>query len=96
MYPTHTIHVDFCKYGGLDYIVLVDRLTGYIRAEQTANQGTDSAIKVIQNWSLLFGFPLRVISDGGRVQKRLQKKIEKPQCKTQTFLRILSTIKQSC
>merc|ERR1712236_151107 len=40
IYLNHTIHVDFCEYGGLDYIVLVDRLTGYIRAEQTANQGT--------------------------------------------------------
>ena len=65
IYPNHTINVDFCEYGGLDYIVLVERLTGYIRAEQTANQGTDSAIQVRKNWSLLFGFPLRVISDGG-------------------------------
>ena len=51
--------------GGVDYIVLVDRLTGYIRAEQTPNQGTDSAIQVIKNWSLLFGYPLKIISDGG-------------------------------
>ena len=65
LYPNHTIHVDFCEYGGQDYIVLVDRVTGYIRAEQTPNQGTDSAIEVIQDWSLLFGFPLRVISDAG-------------------------------
>ena len=41
--------------------MLVDRLTGYIRAEQTANQGTDSAIQVIKNWSLLFGYPLKMI-----------------------------------
>ena len=45
--------------------MLVDRVTGYIRAEQTPNQGTDSAIKVIQDWSLLFGFPLHGISDAG-------------------------------
>ena len=60
-----TLHVDFCEYGGVDYIVLVDRLTGYIRVEQTPNQGTDSAIQVIKNWSLLFGYPLKIISDGG-------------------------------
>ena len=27
--PNDTLHVDFCEYGGVDYIVLVDRLTGY-------------------------------------------------------------------
>ena len=77
LYPNHTIHVDFCEYGGQDYIVLVDRVTGYIRAEQTANQGTDSAIKVIQDWSLLFGFPLRVISDaGGGFRNDFKKKLK--------------------
>merc|ERR1712215_190664 len=90
LYPNHTIYVDFCEYGGQDYIVLVDRVTGYIRAEQTANQGTDAAIKVIQNLSLLFGFSLRVISDAGG---GLEKEIEKPQCQTQTFLGIPRTIK---
>ena len=78
LYPNHTVHVDFCEYGGKDYIVLVDRVTGYIRAEQTPNQGTDAAIKVIQNWSLLFGFPLRVISDaGGGFRNDFRKKLKK-------------------
>ena len=55
--------------------MVVDRVTGYIRAEQTPNQGTDSAIKVIQNWSLLFGYPLRVISDsGGGFRKTFKEK----------------------
>ena len=65
LHPNHTIHVDYCVYGGHDYIVLVDRVTGYIMAEQTANQGTDAAISVIRNWGLLFGNPMRVISDDG-------------------------------
>ena len=70
LHPNHTIHVDYCVYGGHDYIVLVDRVTGYIMAEQTANQGTDAAISVIRNWGLLFGNPMRVISgDGGGFQK---------------------------
>ena len=75
-HPNHTVHVDYCEYGGNNYIVVVDRVTGYIRAEQTPNQGTDAAIKVIQNWSLLFGYPLYVISDsGGGFHKDLKKKI---------------------
>ena len=57
--------------------VLVDRVTGYIRVEQTPNQGTDAAIKVIQDWSLLFGFPLRVISDaGGGFRNDFKKKLK--------------------
>ena len=77
LYPNHTVHVDYCEYGGKDYIVVVDRVTGYIRAEQTPNQGTDAAIKVIQNWSLLFGYPLRVISDsGGGFRKDFKKKLK--------------------
>ena len=46
-------------------MVLVDRLTGYIMAEKTPNKGTDSAISVVRNWGLLFGFPMRIISDDG-------------------------------
>ena len=58
--------------------MVVDRVTGYIRAEQTPNQGTDAAIKVIQNWSLLFGYPLLVISDsGGGFRKTFKEKLKK-------------------
>ena len=61
--PNDTLHVDFCQYDGINYIVLVDRLTGYIGAKRTTNQTTDEAIKVIRNWSATFGFPLKIISD---------------------------------
>merc|ERR1712055_1188634 len=40
-------------------------LTGYIMAEKTQNKGTDSAIAVVRNWGVLFGFPMRIISDDG-------------------------------
>ena len=77
LHPGHTVHVDFCEYGGKDYIVLVDRVTGYIRAEQTPNQGTDSAINVVKNWATLFGFPYRVISDsGGAFRKTFIEKLK--------------------
>merc|ERR1712239_25392 len=61
LHPNHTVHVDYCEYGGRDYIVVVDRVTGYIRAEQTPNQSTDAAITVIKRWGLLFGYPKCVI-----------------------------------
>ena len=65
LFPNHTIHLDFCEYGGKDYILLVDRMTGYIGAEQTPNQGTDSALNAVKNWSTLFGYPYLIISDSG-------------------------------
>ena len=65
LHPNHTLHADFGEYGGQDYIVLVDRLTGYIMAEQTRNKGTDVAIEVVRHWGLLFGNPIRIISDDG-------------------------------
>ena len=69
--------MDYCEYGGRDYIVVVDRVTGYIRAEQTPNQGTDAAIAVIRNWGLLFGNPMRLISDdGGRFKNDFKKKLK--------------------
>ena len=63
--------------GERDYIVIVDRVTGYIKPEQTPNQGTDAAIPVIKNWGLLFGYPMRVISDaGGGFRKDFKKKLK--------------------
>ena len=77
LHPNHTVHMDYCENGGKDYIVVVDRVTGYIRAEHTPNQGTHAAIKVIKNWSLLLGYPLCVISDsGGGFCKDFKKKLK--------------------
>ena len=77
LHPNHTVHVDYCEYGGRDYIVVVDRVTGYIRAEQTPNQGTDAAITLIKIWGLLFGYPMCVISDsGGGFRKDFKKKLK--------------------
>ena len=73
LYPGHTDHLDFCKYGGKDYILLVDRMTGYIGAEQTPNQGTDSALNAVKNWSTLFGYPYLIISDSGGAFRKIFK-----------------------
>ena len=38
IFPGHTLNLDLCEYNGEDYILIVDRMTGYILAEQTVNQ----------------------------------------------------------
>ena len=77
LFPGHTLHLDFCEYNGKDYILIVDRMTGYIGAEQTANQGTDAAISAVKNWSTKFGYPYKIISDsGGAFRKTFKEKLK--------------------
>ena len=63
--PNDILHIDFCQYEGAHYMVLVDRLTGYIGAEKTKDETTDEAIRVVKNWATTFGYPLKIISDRG-------------------------------
>ena len=52
-------------------------MTGYIGAEQTPNQGTEAAISAVKNWSTLFGYPYRIISDsGGAFRKTFKEKLK--------------------
>ena len=63
LFPRHTLHLDFCEFNNKDYILIVDRMIGYIGADQTINQGIEAAISAVKNWSTLFGYPYRIISD---------------------------------
>ena len=65
IFPGHTLHLDFAEYNNKDYLLLVDRLTGYIACENTVNQGTEAAILAVKNWANRFGFPYKIISDSG-------------------------------
>ena len=64
-YPGHTLHADYFELNNRDYLIMVDRLTGFSKCEMTPNKGTDAAIKAIQNWGDQYGYPYKVISDGG-------------------------------
>ena len=48
-YPGHTLHVDYFELNNRDYIIMVDRLTGFSKCEMTPNKGTDVAIMAIKN-----------------------------------------------
>ena len=65
IFPGYTLHLDFAEYNNKDYLLLVDRLTGYIACENTVNQGTEAAILAVKNWANRFGYPYRIISDSG-------------------------------
>merc|ERR1712215_230771 len=65
IFPGHTLHLDFAEYNNKDYILMVDRLTGYIACENTVNQGTEAAILAVKNWANRFGYPYKIISNSG-------------------------------
>ena len=48
-HPGQTIHVDFFENQNRNYLIIVDRLTGYIKCDVTPNKGTDAAINCIKN-----------------------------------------------
>ena len=65
IYPGHTLHTDYFELNNKDYLIMVDRLTGFSRCEMTSNKGTDEAIRAIKNWGDQYGYPYKIISDGG-------------------------------
>ena len=65
IYPGHTLHTDYFELNNKDYLIMVDRLTGFSKCEMTSNKGTDEAIRAIKNWGDQYGYPYKIISDGG-------------------------------
>ena len=61
----HTLHMDFAQYKNVNYLFVVDRLTGYIQLEKFPNQQTSSAILGVRKWAAKFGFPYKIISNSG-------------------------------
>ena len=64
-HPGHTLHVDYFELNHKDYLIMVDRLTGFAKCEITVNKGTDAAIMAIKNWGDQYGYPYKIIADGG-------------------------------
>ena len=56
-HPGQTIHVDYFELINKNFLIIVDRLTGYVKCEMTTNKGTDAAISCIRNWGAVYGFP---------------------------------------
>ena len=50
---------------------MVDRLTGFAKCEITVNKGTDAAIIAIKNWGDQYGFPYKIIADGGPAFRKI-------------------------
>ena len=58
-FPGHTIHLDYFEFDNKNFIIIVDRLTGYVACEKTQNKGTEAALLAVKNWANTFGYPSR-------------------------------------
>ena len=63
--PMEAIGTDFFHEKGRNYLILVDRFSGYIWVRKTQSQTTDTVIKLMTPIFREFGFPQSVESDGG-------------------------------
>ena len=59
------MHVNYFELNHKDYLIMLNRLTGFARCEATVNKGTDEAILAIKNWGDQYGYPYKIISDWG-------------------------------
>ena len=63
--PMEVLDSDLFEYDGKHYVVICDRLTGYIWSERLSNQTSASVIKVLSRICREFGYPNVIYSDSG-------------------------------
>ena len=63
--PMEVLDTDLFKYDGKYYVVICDRLTGYLWSERLPNQTSAAVIKVLRRICREYGYPNVVYSDGG-------------------------------
>ena len=64
-YPMEMCSIDLASGGGNDYLVMVDRYSGYIFAAQLHQTSTKDIIKHLKRWMFDFGMSKVLRSDGG-------------------------------
>ena len=63
-YPMQYVSVDLFQTGGQDYLVMVDRATGFPFVKHMRKTSTDSVWRTLQKWFQVFGYPEAIRSDG--------------------------------
>ena len=64
--PMERVDMDFFSLAGQDWLVMVDRFSGYPFVQRFSNGTTaDKLVKVILEWFLEYGFPQQIHSDNG-------------------------------
>jgi transposase InsO family protein len=63
--PFEEVALDYFKYGGKFYLVMVDRYSGFPFVHQMTSTTTAATTRRLHKWFCLWGFPDVVRSDGG-------------------------------
>ena len=64
-FPMQSVGTDLFSLDGDDYIVLVDRCSGYLCADKLRRTDTTEIITQLSHWFQLLGWPMYIRSDGG-------------------------------
>lgn len=65
--PMEVVYVDLFSADGYEYLVMSDKYSGWPMISALGKTGTSSAklITILRNWFSAFGFPRKLVSDGG-------------------------------
>merc|ERR1712020_512062 len=63
--PFEAMSADLCTYEGKDYLICVDRYSGWPLVERLNKLDTTYVTKIMEEWFIDVGKPLRIRSDGG-------------------------------
>ena len=63
--PGQQVQCDYAEFGGQDYHLIVDEISGFLKVTKTSNKSTKEAFRAIREWSSIFGVPYRVKVDNG-------------------------------
>ena len=63
--PMHSVGTDLFDHTGTNWLVLVDRFSGFILASKMNKTTTEAVTKRLRSWFIDLGFPHTIRSDGG-------------------------------
>ena len=63
--PFEAMSADLCTYEGKDYLICVDRYSGWPLVEKLNKLDTTYVTKIMEEWFIDVGKPLRIRTDGG-------------------------------
>ena len=59
------VQCDLAEYGGQDYMLIADEISGFLKVTRTKNKSTKEAIRCLRQWGATFGLPYRAKTDNG-------------------------------
>ena len=63
--PGQQVQCDFAEFGGQDYMLIADEISGFFKVMMTKNKSTKEAIRCLRQWGASFGLPYRAKTDNG-------------------------------